>query len=173
MIDQNALSRHIGRLAACALLVAVALPNPVSAAGAPAKEEEPDQGAEVSAFNEGVKLLKKGDCAEAGKRFETALEMKEAFPEAHNNLAYCLRKQGEAHYEEALEHYNRALELAPELAEAYHYRGVLFVLMGEEDKARQDHQTLATLDGRLADELAAVIDSGGEPEGMAGAVTSW
>ena len=93
--------------------------------------------------------------------------------EAHNNLGYSLRKQGESKYAEALSHYNRAIELDVNLAEAYMYRGVLHMLMGNEEKALQDHRTLTSLDRKLADALQAAIASGEEPEGLEGLAQSW
>ncbi len=38
----------------------------------------------------------------AEKQFREAFEIKERFAEAHNNLAYTLRKQGADHFDEAL-----------------------------------------------------------------------
>jgi tetratricopeptide (TPR) repeat protein len=127
----------------------------------------------VKLYNKGVDSMEKGDFAKAQERFTEALAKKEDFAEAHNNLGYALRKQGKAHYGEALEHYNRALELNPELAAAYQYRGVLYVLRGEEDKAKADHATLAELDRAMADELLQVIASGEEPKGNAGLAGKW
>lgn len=135
------------------------------------KKEEPAKWAE--AYNQGVDQMKAGDYAAAQASFEAALAEKEDFAEAHNNLGFSLRKQGEANHEKALEHYNRALELNPKLAEAYMYRGVLYVHMGDEAKAKADHNTLAELDGKLAEALMQVIATGEEPEGTAGLVGSW
>lgn len=135
------------------------------------KKEEPAQWAE--SYNQGVDQMKAGDFAAAQASFEAALGEKEDFAEAHNNLGFSLRKQGEDHYEAALKHYNRALELNPRLAEAYMYRGVLYVHMGDEAKAKADHNTLADLDGELAEALMQVIATGEEPEGTAGLVGTW
>ena len=139
-------------------------------AGTP-KKEEASQWAE--SYNQGVELMKTGEFAFAQEAFEAALAEKEDFAEAHNNLGFSLRKQGEDHYEKALEHYNRALELNPKLAEAYMYRGVLYVHMGDEAKAKTDHNTLVELDGELAEALMQVIATGEEPEGTAGLAGTW
>ena len=85
-----------------------------------------------------LKLMKKGAYAEAQAQFEAALAEDEKFAEAHNTLAFSLRKQGKEHWDSALEHYSRAVELKPELAEAYMYRGVLYSLMGDEESALAD-----------------------------------
>lgn len=127
-------------------------------------EKKPGVAREVKAYNKGVKAMKSGKLEKAQKAFEDALEAKEDFPEAHNNLGYCLRKQGAKNFDEALEHYNRALELKPELAEAYMYRGVLFLQKGEADKAKADLETLQKLSPKLAAELQRVIDSGQEKD---------
>ncbi|MDA8018303.1 MAG: tetratricopeptide repeat protein [Thermoanaerobaculia bacterium] len=135
------------------------------------KKEEPAKWAE--SYNQGVDQMKAGDFAAAQKSFEAALAAKDDFAEAHNNLGFSLRKQGDAHRDKALEHYNRALELNPKLAEAYMYRGVLYVLLGDEAKAKADHNTLAELDGELAKALLQVIATGEEPEGTAGLAGTW
>jgi len=87
------------------------------------KKKEPEPA--VKLYNRGVELMAKGQFASAQAFFASALAKKEDFAEAHNNLGYVLRKQGKEHYDEALQHYNRAIELNPKLAQAYEYRGVL------------------------------------------------
>ena len=101
----------------------------------------------------------------AEKKFRAALDEDADFGEAHNNLAYVLRKQGEEHYGEAMAHYNRAIELLPEAPEPYMYRGVLFVSMGNEEAALKDHERLLELGSEsLAGELEWVITNGAEKE---------
>jgi Flp pilus assembly protein TadD len=112
----------------------------------------------------GVKLMLAKKFAKAEKQFRRSLRINERFAEAHNNLAYTLRKQGERHYEEALAHYNRAIELKPGLPEPYMYRGVLHIQMGNRDLALKDHKTLLSLIPSLAEELETVITEGREKE---------
>ncbi len=145
------------------------LTMPVLGAGS-SEKKEPENTAEV-AYNKGIEMMKKDDFAGAVKEFSSAVEMQKDFAEAHNNLGYSLRKMGEKYYEKALEHYNHALKLDPKLAAAYHYRGVLYVLIGEEAAAKADFESLVKLDRELADELMKTIGSGEEPEGHGGA--SW
>ena len=152
---------------AFALLVATS----VHAAGSKPKAEPKDTAEKV--FNQGVQALESGDYGAAAEAFEKAVDMKADFAEAHNNLAYSLRKQGSDHHKAALEHYNKAIELDPKLAQAYHYRGILHTLAGDEKAAKADHQALLELDRELADALMHVIASGEEPEGLGGAVTDW
>jgi tetratricopeptide (TPR) repeat protein len=94
--------------------------------------------------------------------FRRALDRNERFAEAHNNLAYSLRKQGPARYAEALKHYNRAIELNPNLAEPYMYRGVLHTQMGNRSLALKDHETLVGMKSPLAAELEYVVENGRE-----------
>jgi len=111
----------------------------------------------VTSYNDGVALLLDGKYAAAQAKFEAALAEDEKLAEAHNNLAFSLRMQGSRNFDRALLHYNRALELKPDLAQAYMYRGVLFTQMGDTARARADHERLLKLDPRLATELEAVI----------------
>jgi tetratricopeptide (TPR) repeat protein len=129
-----------------------------AAPSGPRQESAPKP--EVVIYNEGVELLKAGQFAEAGQKFEKSLEIRERFAEAHNNLAYTLRKQGRN--EEALKHYNRALEINGRLIEAYMYRGVLHVTMGNLEAAKEDLAVLERRRSDLALELAYVIENGRE-----------
>lgn len=142
------------------------------AAGSSSRPAE-DTSPGVSQYNSGVKLMQKGKYENAAKKFEAALKKNPGMAEAHNNLGYSLRKQGSDNYERALSHYNRAIELKSDLAEAYMYRGVLHALMGNENLALEDHSKLTRLDRRLADALQAAIASGEEPEGLDGLAKEW
>ena len=119
----------------------------------------------VGLYNDGVSLMLQKHYAAAQQKFEAALALHEAFPEAHNNLAFSLRVQHGANADRALQHYDRALALKPDLRVAYVYRGTLFVQRGELDRARADHAKLLALDAGLAARLARVI--AGEPPGEA------
>ena len=115
-------------------------------------------------YNKGVDLMRDKKFAKAEKQFRRALDKKERFAEAHNNLAYTLRKQGPEHFNEALTHYNRAIELNPQLPEPYMYRGVLFVQMDKRELALKDHQKLLDMDSPLAAELEYVVVNKKEKE---------
>ena len=147
--------------------LALVLLASVSLCHAASSDPEPVTSAptiEVTAYNNGVTLLKEKKFAEAQLKFEEALEAKENFAEAHNNLAYALRKQGADRFEKALTHYNRAVVLNPKLPEPYMYRGVLHTQMGKKDLALADHATLITMKSALADELEKVIMTNKEVE---------
>src|SRR4029077_15137377 len=119
----------------------------------------------VSAYHEGVKLMLDKHYAAEQEQFEQAPAVDEAPGEAHHKLAFSLRMQGTHNFERALHHYNRALELKPDLARAYMYRGVLFTQMGDLARARADHAKLLALDQELAAKLERIIaGTGGRDE---------
>jgi tetratricopeptide (TPR) repeat protein len=122
----------------------------------------------VASYNDGVRLMLDKRYADAQSKFETALALDERLAEAHNNLAFSLRMQGARNFERALKHYDRALELKPDLAQAYMYRGVLFAQTGELRRAAEDHARLLKLDRQLAAKLEAVIVGRVLNEGTAG-----
>jgi tetratricopeptide (TPR) repeat protein len=115
-------------------------------------------------YNQGVALMKARRYAAAQSKFEAALKANPKLAEAHNNLAFCLRKQSPANYNRALEHYNEAIRLNPRLAEAYEYRGVLFTEMNRKADAQKDLATLKQLNPKLAADLEAAIKTGKETE---------
>jgi tetratricopeptide (TPR) repeat protein len=102
--------------------------------------------------------------AAAQQKFEEALAADEKLAEAHNNLAFSLRMQGALNRERALRHYDRALELKPDLARAYMYRAVLFTQMGDLTRARADHARLRALDPQLAARLERIMAGDGRDE---------
>lgn len=128
--------------------------------GSPARRDA----IEITFYNDGTLMLFKKQWAAAQQQFEAALAMNEKLAEAHNNLAYVLRKQGADHYAKSLEHYNRAIELKPKLAEAYMYRGALHALSGQADLAQADYGRLVKMKSKLAPHLKKVIDTGQEEE---------
>jgi len=132
-----------------------------SAAGGGALKRE--QGSQpVQVYNRGIQLMHTKKFGEAQVKFQQALSENPNFAEAHNNLAYSLRKQGPQNYAKALEHYNKAIQLKLNLAEAYEYRGVLFLELGRRVDAEKDLATLKTLNPKLAAELEHVIETGKE-----------
>jgi tetratricopeptide (TPR) repeat protein len=129
----------------------------------PAVEKKVGPSAE-SVYNEGVALMKARNYASARAKFEEALKLKPNFADAHNNLAFCLRKQNPANYEKSLDHYNTAIKLNPKLARAYEYRGVLLLQMNRKADAEKDLATLKQLDSKLAAQLDAAIRTGKDTE---------
>ena len=140
----------------------------LAASGSHGVESDPlpvaDAGARANAvriYNDGVALLVARKFAEAQSRFEAALMLDDQLAEAHNNLAYALRMQGRQNFAASLAHYDRAVELKPDLAQAYMYRGVLFLQQGDMVRARQDLERLRRLDTKLASDLERVIEGAG------------
>ena len=136
----------------------------VSAFAAGSKPVTPSVSKDTAYYNKGVELMLEKKFPKAEKQFRKALKVNETFAEAHNNLAYTMRKQGSDRFDEALAHYNRAIELKPALAEPYMYRGVLFVQMGDKSAALADHQKLIDMNSDLAPELEYVVVNGREKE---------
>jgi tetratricopeptide (TPR) repeat protein len=169
--DPTLIPRRLWRAAGAALALVFFTPLAHAVESDPLPVPEGGSRAQaVAAYNAGVKLMVERNFAEAQAKFEEALALHEALPEAHNNLAFSLRMQGAHNFERALKHYNRALELEPRLARAYMYRGVLFVQMGDLPRARADHARLLELDRELAAKLAVAIEepaSRDEYEGLA------
>ena len=125
----------------------------------------------VRHYNDGVALLVARKFKEAQQKFEAALALDDKLAEAHNNLAFALRMQGRHNFAASLKHYDRAIALKPTLAQAYMYRGVLFVQQGDLARAREDLARLRGLDPKLAADLEQVVNgsgAGNERSGMAG-----
>src|SRR5260370_17235159 len=91
--------------------------------------------------------------AEAQARFAQALTENPRFAEAQNYLGYSLQMEGTQNHLMALEHYNRAIQLKPNLAQAYEYRSSLLLNMGRKTSAAQDLATLNTFNPSLAHPL--------------------
>lgn len=140
-------------------------PLPVPKAGSRAEA--------VRLYNDGVTLLVARNFREAQQKFEAALTVDEQLAEAHNNLAFALRMQGRQNFAASLAHYNRAIELKPDLAQAYMYRGVLFMQQGDTARARQDLERLRRLDATLAADLERVIEGADEGQGRGGVAAQY
>jgi Tfp pilus assembly protein PilF len=106
------------------LLLLVSIFSGPLAMGAPSKPKESTEADDSDLFASGTEKLFRGDYAAAEKDLRAAVRADDKLAEAHNNLAFVLRKQGSVHFDEALKHYNRAIELNDKLAEAYMYRGL-------------------------------------------------
>ena len=129
------------------------------------KQENPA----IKAYNEGVDLMQAKKFPQAQAKFEEALKANPRLAEAHNNLAFVLRKQGSQNYQLSMEHYNKAIQLKPKLAEAYMYRGVLYAIMGRKAEAQADLAVLQKMNPRYAKELEDFIKTGKEDEALYGA----
>jgi tetratricopeptide (TPR) repeat protein len=117
-------------------------------------------GRAVRLYNQGVTAMNSKKFAEAQARFAQALTENPRFAEAHNYLGYSLQMEGTQNYLMALEHYNRAIQLKPNLAQAYEYRGSLLLKMDRKSAAEKDLATLKTLNPGLAVELERIMKKG-------------
>jgi Flp pilus assembly protein TadD len=143
------------------IMVLLIAPNAIAAGSSTVT---PAVSKDIKYYNKGVDLMLDKNFTKAEKQFRKALKIRERFAEAHNNLAYTLRKQGEEHFGEALTHYNRAIELNPNLPQPYMYRGVLYIQMGNKSAALNDHKKLVAMKSPLAAELEYVVVNGREKE---------
>jgi tetratricopeptide (TPR) repeat protein len=126
----------------------------------------------VEKYNEGTgrmyradSLMAKGDRKLAAKEYERAIrrlaeavDLDSSLAEAWNNLGYCLRLSGR--YQEALEHYDRAIRLKPDFMQAHEYRARAYLATGRLEDAQGEHAWLvkAGYDAQAAD-LKATIDA--------------
>ena len=156
-------------IAAALLLAAAAAAHAVESDPLPVPEAT-GRAAAVRLYNEGVAFLVARKFSPAQQKFEAALALDDKLAEAHNNLAFALRMQGRHNFARSLAHYDRAIALKPTLAQAYMYRGVLFVQQGDLARAREDLDQLRRLDARLASDLERVVNGSPESErsGIAG-----
>ena len=160
-------------LAICTFTVLTTLPLfgagsekiPTPTTNPPGKQENPA----IKAYNEGVDLMQAKQFAKAQAKFEEAVKLNPGFAEAHNNLAFTLRKGGSQNYQLSMEHYNKAIQLKPKLAEAYMYRGVLYAIMGRKPEAQADLTVLQKLNPHYAKELEDFIKTGKENDELLGA----
>ena len=140
-----------------------------SGGGGGSSAESPPQQQEVGSsafkvYNQGVDLMRAKKFGAAQVKFEQAIHDNPDFAEAHNNLGFTLRQQGPQNYAKALEHYNKAIQLKPSMAETYEYRGVLFAKMGKKSDAEKDLATLKRLNPKLAGELTDFLKTGKEED---------
>jgi tetratricopeptide (TPR) repeat protein len=90
------------------------------------------------------------------KKFTAATEKNPRMFQAWGNLGYAYRKTGK--YAEALQAYDRALEIQPGYTPAIEYRGEAYLGLNRLDDVQNAYMTLFGSDRVRADELAAAID---------------
>jgi len=76
----------------------------------------------------------------AAASFERAVSKNPMMFEAHSDLGYCLRKQGD--FEAALAAYDQALSIQPRYAEAIEYRAEAYLALNRLDDAKQAYMDL-------------------------------
>lgn len=87
----------------------------------------------------------------AERELRSAIRLNQRMFQAHSDLGYALRKQGQ--YEEALASYDTALALSPGYVEAIEYRAEAYLGLGRVEEAKSAYMTLFESDRGRADEL--------------------
>ena len=157
-------------IAKAAVMVGVMLLPSLAALGAGSQKKVESKGGDpaIAPYNQGIDLMLAKQYPAAEQKFEQAIKVRPQFAEAHNNLAYTLRKQGPEHYQEALKQYDTAIRINPNLAEAYMYRGILYAQTNRKLDAQADWAKLQKLNPKLAKELEEVIATGKEEDRVYG-----
>ncbi len=140
-----------------ALLVLSSPPLALAVGSGPARTPSVRPSAEM-AYNEGLRDKAGKRFREAAAHFRRAVDLRENFPEAWNELGYALRQNGE--YEQAIAAYDRALKLRPDFPEALEYLGEAYVKLGRFADAASILDRLRALDAARAGELEAAIQAG-------------
>ena len=130
----------------------------------PKADAQPAEKQAIKIYNKGIDELRRSDYKAAASKFRLAIQKNGDFAEAHNNLAFALRKQGSQEFDTALEHYQTAVDLQPEMAEARMYRGVLYLALDKTSLAEKDLEWLEANSPSLAKELQWVFVNGREKE---------
>ena len=157
-------------IAKAAVMVGVMLVPSLAALGAGSQKKVDSRGGDpaIVPYNQGIDLMLAKQYPAAEQNFEQAIKVRPQFAEAHDNLAYTLRKQGPEQYQEALKQYDTAIRINPSLAEAYMYRGILYAQTNRKVDAQADWARLQKLNPKLAKELEEVIATGKEEDRVYG-----
>jgi tetratricopeptide (TPR) repeat protein len=143
------------------------------------EQRTPEQQA-ATAYNEGVRAVKKADKAadeaaratDSGKqtkltkragdgykralaKFEDAVALVPALFEAWNYIGYTRRNLGD--YEGALQAYDRALAISPGYAQAIEYRGQAYLKLSRLEDAKNAYLQLYAGDRALSEQLLAAM----------------
>jgi tetratricopeptide (TPR) repeat protein len=143
------------------------------------REQTPKEKART-AYNEGLRAVRKGDnqaaaaekATDARKKekaaqksvefyerardsFTVAVQNVDTMHEAWNYLGYTRRKLGE--YDAALTAYDRALSLRPSYPEAIEYRGEAYLSLNRIEDAKQAYLDLYAGNRKLADQLLVAM----------------
>jgi tetratricopeptide (TPR) repeat protein len=141
-----------------ASLFSLAAPLCVFAVGSgPAPTPAAPRSAEAE-YNKGLQNKAAKRYAEAVEDFRRAVNVRQNYPEAWNELGFALRQTGQ--YTDAVKAYDQALRLRPNFPEALEYLGEAYVKLGKLDDAKDVLGRLRALDSARARELEAAIQAG-------------
>ena len=113
-------------------------PTPVAASAAPAKSDR------MATAREAIKAK---DWKKSIAELTLAVRQQPANADAHNLLAYSLRKQATPDLAQAFEHYNTALKLNPKHKGAHEYIGEAYLMDKKPAKAEEHLAQLKTICG--------------------------
>ena len=148
----------VGGAICLTLLLSIGLPLQVFAVGSgPAPAPVAPRSAE-SEYNKGLQNKAAKRFSEAVADFRRAVDLRQNYPEAWNELGFALRQTGK--YSEAVKAYDEALRLRPNFPEALEYLSEAYVKMGRLDDAREILGRLRLLDQERFRDLEAAIQSG-------------
>jgi len=106
----------------------------------------------------------------AAKLYETALDAKPDFVQAHGSLGYALRRLGR--FEEAMASYDTALSLNPNYPAAIEYRAEALLGLGRVDEVKEAYQKLSMMSADHAAELMAAVKAWAGDEANAEAASA-
>jgi len=112
----------------------------------------------VKLYNQGVEAQKKGDYQRAVKLYRKALKAKPDFADALNNMGYSLRNIAKQYMDEAMQSYNKALQIQKDHQQALEYQGELYVWRGQLLKANENYKQLKRMNSPEATELKEHLD---------------
>lgn len=142
-----------------AVVVAAVVPLLIGA-GTPSKSTRSESATprHVQYYNDGVKAQAQGDYERAVKLYQKALKAEPNFPDALNNLGFSLRSIGKQYMDQAMQAYDKALNLKSNHQQALEYQGELYLWRGDLLKAFGNYQRLDGMGSREAGELKQHID---------------
>ena len=118
-----------------------------------------EKAAKASTLQKREKLLAKAakNYDRALDKYVAALRADQMHHEAANELGYALRRTGR--YKQAIQWYDRALELKPGFLEAIEYRGEAYLAIGDINAAKGAYMELFRNDQSLADRLLVAMEA--------------
>ena len=114
-----------------------------------------------------IDLEVRRDYASAVEEYARVVQLRPDFPEAYNNLAVALKKNGDL--EMAVANFNRALELRGDYSEALSNRGWLYIAQKKWREARSDFEQALIIDPNDAGALYGMSQVLKEARDYAGA----
>ena len=93
----------------------------------------------------------KPDYTRAIADYDSAIDLNPDYAEVYNNRGVSNYMKFQPDYKKALSDFNQALALAPRLATTYFLRGVVYAILGDGPKAKDDYNKAKSIDKRIAD----------------------